>query len=66
MEKNNLRALANVIYIVSDMEKSKYDSIQNIEDILEIIYAGKEPSNNVLKAAEQSYQKKFHKMVMEG
>ena len=67
-ENQRFKALSESIYLVSEMGRSKYDSLQSIVDILKIVFDKTDSvlTDDVVAAAGEIYKKKFTEMVSEG
>jgi hypothetical protein len=59
---NKLKSLAEAIYHVSEQGESKYDSIQNIEEILKVVYRSKNLTDISLDLKEP-YIAYEHKLI---
>ena len=67
-ENQRFKALSESIYLVSEMGRSKYDSLQSIVDILKIVFDKTDSvlTDDVVAATGEVYKKRFTEMISEG
>ena len=67
-ENQRFKALSESIYLVSEMGRSKYDSLQSIVDILKIVFDKTDSvlTDDVVAATGEVDKKRFTEMISEG